>query len=329
MTRHRLLRRLTLAGLALAGCLSLPALAAEDYPQRPIRLIIPYPPGGSLDPIGRVLAEELSQRVKQAVVVENVAGANGMVGSTRVVKSPADGYTLLLGITSNVALVPLVTPNSPYQASDLDAIGMVGTSGLVLVGKPDLPVDSLQSLLTEARARPGSFSYGVPGSGSLYHLVMDAIKADTGTDIVAVPYRGAGQASVDIMGSQIDVALLGLPAMLPHIASGKMKALAVMSRERDIGNTDIPAAAETPGLQSVDYTIWTGLFAPKGLPAPVRERLHGELQAVLASPEVAQAYARMGVQVAAPQSSEAFASFVARDSEKLRQDVQRTQLKID
>lgn len=328
MTRPSLMRRLTLAGLALASCLSLPALAADDYPQRPIRLVIPYPPGGSLDPIGRVLAEELSRRVKQAVVVENVAGANGMVGSTRVVKSAPDGYTLLLGITSNVALVPLVTPESPYQASDFDAVGMVGTSGLVLVSKPDLPVSSLEDLLAQARQRPGAFSYGVPGSGSLYHLVMEAIKVDTGVNIVAVPYRGAGQASVDVMGGQIDLALLGLPAMLPHIASGKMKALAVMSQARDIGNPDIPAAAETPELAAVDYTIWTGLFAPKGLPTPVRERLQTELQAVLASPDVVQAYAKMGVQVAM-QSEEDFATFVARDSEKLRQDVKRTELKID
>lgn len=319
--------RLGLAALALTA--ATPVLAASDYPDRPIRMVIPFPPGGSLDPIGRVLAEELSQRLKQPVIVENVAGANGMVGSARVNKSPADGYTLLVGITSSIALVPLVTPNPAYQPTDFDAIGKIGTSGLVLVGKPDLPVNTLADLLELARKRPGQLSYGVPGSGSLFHLVMEVIKADAGVDLVAVPYRGAGQASVDLMGNQIDVAMLGLPAMLPHIASNKMKALAVTSKTPDIGNPSIPVAASVPALKNVDYDIWTGLFAPKGTPPAVRDRLHDALQDILKSPKVVDAYAKMGVQVASPQSAAQFGDYVKEDSVRLRRDVERTHLKAE
>jgi len=324
---HRLL--LGLAVLVLLAGTGVPTSARADYPDRPIRMIIPYPPGGSLDPIGRLLAEALAKHLEQAVVVENVAGAGGMIGAARVAKSAPDGYTVLAGITSNIALAPLVTPNAAYQADDFDAIGMVGTSGMVLVSKPDLPVHDLEQWLRAAHARPGAYSYGIPGSGSLFHLVMEAIKADTGINVVAVPYRGAGQASVDIMGGQLEVALLGLPAMLPHIAAGKMKALAVMSKEPDIGNPDIPSAADIPALAGMDYTIWTGLFAPKGVPPEVRQRLHDALNSVLVSADVVQAYAQMGVKAASPQPAGAFAEFVEKDIARIRHDIARTHFKIE
>lgn len=319
--------RLALAALTLA--MPPPTLAADAYPERPIRMIIPYPPGGSLDPIGRLLGEELSLRLKQPVIIENVAGANGTLGSARAAKAAPDGYTVLVGITSTIALAPITTPDPPYQAGDFDAIGMVGTSGLVLVGKPDLAANSLSELLETARKHPGKLSYAVPGMGSLYHLAMEDVKMNSGANIVAVPYRGAGQASVDVMGGQIDMAVLGLPAMLPHIASGKLKALAVMSRKRDLGNADIPAAAEMPELKNVDYNIWTGLFAPRGLPQAVRQRLHKELQAALGSPKLVEAYAKMGVEVAPAQSLEAFSTFVAEESARLRKAVARTNLQVE
>ncbi|GFN29620.1 tripartite tricarboxylate transporter substrate binding protein [Achromobacter denitrificans] len=312
---------LTLAALAAGSAF---AHADSAYPDRPIRMIIPYAPGGSLDPIGRVLGEELARRLKQPVVVENVAGANGMLGGNRVAKAAPDGYTLLIGITSNVSLAPLVTPEAQYQASDFDAIGMVGTSGLVLVARPDLPAADMAGVLALARQKPGGLSYGIPGSGSLYHLAMEAIKSDTQTNIVAVPYRGAGQASIDVMGGQIDVALLGLPAMLPHIASQKMKALAVMSKQRDVGDKSIPSASETAGLEGIDYTIWTGVFAPKGTPEPVRQRLHEELQAILRQPEVIENYRKMGVEVAPAQTMAEFAAFIASQTDKLKSDIART-----
>lgn len=149
---------LTLAALAAGSAF---AHADSAYPERPIRMIIPYAPGGSLDPIGRVLGEELARRLKQPVVVENVAGANGMLGGNRVAKAAPDGYTLLIGITSNVSLAPLVTPEAQYQASDFDAIGMVGTSGLVLVARPDLPAADMAGVLALARQKPGGLSYGI------------------------------------------------------------------------------------------------------------------------------------------------------------------------
>ncbi|MYN12872.1 tripartite tricarboxylate transporter substrate binding protein [Pusillimonas sp. TS35] len=322
---HRVSRAVGALALSIAALAPVHhAAAADSYPDRPIRLVIPYAPGGSLDPIGRVLSERLAQRLGQPVVVENLTGANGMVGTAKVVSAKPDGYTLLVGITSNVSLAPLVAASPSYKATDLDAIGKVGTSGLVLLARPDLKVDTLADVLKLARDKPGSLSYGIPGSGSLFHLVMEKIKADAGVDIAAIPYRGAGQASTDLMGGQIDLALLGLPAMLPHIAAKKLNALAVTSATPDIGNPAIPVAAKTAGLQGIDYTIWTGLFAPKGTPAPIKERLNTELRAILAEPAIVETYRKMGVEVAAPQSVAEFSTFVANDTERLRKDIQQT-----
>lgn len=328
ISRFNPLRRALLT-LAVGAGLGLSAHAQDKYPVRPIKLVIPYAPGGSLDPIGRVLADEMAKQLGQPVVVDNVPGANGMLGASKVLSSPADGYTLLLGITSNVTLAPLVTPNAKYKSADFDALNMVGTSGLVLVTRPGLPVKSLGDLVTLAKNQPGSLSYGVPGAGSLYHLVMEVLNLKTGANIALIPYKGAGQASVDVIGGQLDMALLGLPAMLGFIESHKMNALAVMSKHRDIGNKSIPAASETPGLVDMDYSIWTGVFAPKGTPAPIKAKLHSTISQVLAMPAVATQYAKMGVEVAKPQSMEEFGKFIENDTAKLQREVKATNLKLD
>ncbi|MPT10696.1 MULTISPECIES: tripartite tricarboxylate transporter substrate binding protein [Comamonas] len=315
--------------LAVGSGLGFSAYAQDKYPVRPIKLVIPYAPGGSLDPIGRVLADEMAKKLGQPVVVDNVPGANGMLGASKVLSSSADGYTLLLGITSNVTLAPLVTPNAKYKSSDFDALNMVGTSGLVLVTRPDLPVKSLSDLIKLAKGKPGTLSYGVPGAGSLYHLAMEIFNLKTGANITLIPYKGAGQASVDVIGGQLDMALLGLPAMLGFIESNKMKALAVMSKSRDIGNKNIPAASETPGLMDLDYSIWTGVFAPKGTPVHIKTKLHSTINQILANPSIAAQYEKMGVEVAKPQSMEAFSKFIENDTAKLQREVKATNLKLE
>jgi len=315
--------------LLVGASLGFAAYAQDPYPARPISLVIPYAPGGSLDPIGRLLADEMAKTLGQAVVVNNIPGANGMLGASRVLSSPADGYTLLLGITSNVTLGPLVAPNARYQSSDFDALHMVGTSGLVLVTRPNLPVNSLDDLIKLAQSKPGALNYGVPGAGSLYHLAMETLTRKTGADIALIPYKGAGQASVDVIGGQLDMALLGLPAMLGFIESNRMKAVAVMSKERDIGNKRIASASETPGLEDVDYSIWTGVFAPKGTPDYVKTKLHSAIQQVLSMPAVVAQYEKMGVDVAKPQSMAAFARFIENDTAKLQREVHATNLRIE
>jgi tripartite-type tricarboxylate transporter receptor subunit TctC len=327
-SRFTFLRRTALV-LAVGASLGLTAQAQEKYPTRAIKLVIPYAPGGSLDPIGRLLADEMAKRLGQPVVVDNAPGANGMLGASRVLGSPADGYTLLLGITSNVTLAPLVTPNAKYKSADFDALNMVGTSGLVLVTKPSLPAKTLDELIALAKSKPGALSYGVPGAGSIYHLAMEVLNLKAGTNITVIPYKGAGQASVDVIGGQLDMALLGLPAMLGFIDSNKMKALAVMSKRRDIGNKSIPAAAETAGLVDLDYSVWTGVFAPKGTPEPIKARLHSTIAEVLAMPAVVAQYEKMGVEVAKPQSMAQFTKFIADDTAKLQREVQATKLQLD
>jgi len=315
--------------LVVGAGLGFAAHAQDPYPARPISLIIPYAPGGSLDPIGRLLADEMAKTLGQAVVVNNVPGANGMLGASRVLSSPADGYTLLLGITSNVTLGPLVTPNARYRSADFDALHMVGTSGLVLVTRPDLPVNSLDELIQLAKRKPGALNYGVPGAGSLSHLAMETLTRKTGVNITSIPYKGAGQASVDVIGGQLDMALLGLPAMLGFIDAKRMKALAVLSKERDIGNKRIASASETPGLEDMDYSIWIGVFAPKGTPDHIKTKLHATIQQVLAMPTVVAQYEKMGVAVAKPQSMAVFTRFIENDTAKLQREVHAANLRIE
>lgn len=325
-------RPLRVAGCALAaiaaGLLTTaPASASTDYPQRPIRMVIPFPPGGSLDPIGRIMSEELSKALGQSVIVENVAGAGGTLGSARVATSAPDGYTVLVGITSNMSLAPLVMPGVRYTSDNFDAISLLGTSGLVLLARPDLPANNLAEVIALARAQPDTLSYGVPGAGSLYHLVMETLLQRTDSRITSIPYKGAGQASVDLIGGQIDLALLGLPAMLNFIDSKRLKPIAVMSGKRDIGNESIPTAAETPGLENIDYTIWTGIFTPKGTPEPIRAKLHDAISTILARPDVIKQYRDMGVAVAEPMTMEAFGKFVQSENEKLARDVRDNDFK--
>lgn len=317
-----------LAALSL-GVLAVASLHAQtNFPVKPIKLIIPYAPGGSLDPIGRVLSEELGKQLGQPIVVENVAGANGTIGAIKVQTSPADGYTLLLGITSNVTLAA-ASPRAKYKSSDFDALNMVGTSGLVLVARPDLAISSASDLVALAKSKPGKLSYGVPGAGSLYHLAMEDFKQRTGTDITLIPYKGAGQAAIDIIGGQLDVALLGMPAMLGHIQAGKMKGLAVMSKSRDIGNRNIPSVSETAGLSNFDYSIWTGVFAPKGTPDAIKQKIHEAISKVLAMPSVNAQYAKMGVEVSKPMTMEGFSRFIADDAAKMSKTVKETKLELE
>lgn len=315
--------------VAVGAGFALVANAQDNYPVRAIKLVIPYAPGGSLDPIGRVLGEELSKKLGQPVVVDNVAGANGTLGASKVLSSPADGYTLLVGITSNITLAPSVMPTLKWKSSDFDAISKVGTSGLVLLTRQDLGVNSVADLVKLSKSKPNGLTYAVPGTGSLFHLAMESFNLKTGANVQVIPYKGAGPAVVDLIGGQVDAAVLGLPAMLGHIEAKKVKALGVMSKARDIGNKSIPSVSETPGLNDFDYSVWTGIFAPKGTPAAVKAKLHSTIAEVLAMPSVQAQYVKMGVEISKPMSMEEFAKFIAADAAKLEQEVKATKLKFD
>lgn len=299
-------------GVALALAAAPTAFAQAPYPSRPIKLIVPYAPGGSVDAFARVVGPALEARLKQPLVIENVAGAGGAIGVNRAVKATPDGYTLLMGIVSDVVLAPLTESAVTYTYEDLQPIGPLGTSGLGLVAKPSLGINSLSSLIAHAKANPGKLSYGATGAGSLPALAMEALKARTGTSMTFVPYASASKIALDVMGGHLDIGVSGLPALIEHVKSGKVTGVGVMSKERDIGAPDMPSAGDTKELQGMDFYFWTGLFAPKGTPPDVVLRVNAAFADALKDEKIRARFKDYGVKISEPMTSAQFGSYVAK-----------------
>lgn len=290
------------------------AIAQGAYPSRPIKLIVPYAAGGSVDAFARVITPGLEARLKQPVVIENIAGAGGSIGVSRAVKAPADGYTILMGIISDVVLAPLTESAVTYTYADLDPIGPLGTSGLGLVAKPSLGINSLSSMIAYARANPGKLSYGATGAGSLPALAMESLKAHTGVDIAFIPYASASKIALDVMGGHLDIGVSGLPALIEHIRSGKVAGVGVMSKDRDIGAPDLVSAGDTKELQGMDFFFWTGLFAPKGTAPEVVAKINAAFANVLKDEKVRARFKEYGVRISEPMSPAQFGGYVAKSN---------------
>jgi len=281
---------------AIALCLPL-AAAAQSWPAaRPITMIVPFPPGGNVDFAARVLATRLNDTLKQSVIVENVPGAGGVIGVSKAVAAAPDGYTLLIGVDSAISIAKFVTPSAVRYDSlrDLAPIGILNAAPMIILARPALPADNMADLIRLARAQPGKLSYATSGVGTVLHLAMERVKARAGIDIVHVPYKGAAQIYGDLMGNQIDLAMLVTIATLPQVAAGKFKALGVTTPQRLASAPQIPALAESPELRGFDMVAWTGLFAPAKTPAAIVERLNRELNDALASPEVGGKFEEQG-----------------------------------
>jgi tripartite-type tricarboxylate transporter receptor subunit TctC len=281
---------------AIALCFPL-AAAAQSWPAaRPIMMIVPFPPGGNVDFAARVLATRLNDTLKQSVIVENVPGAGGVIGVSKAVAAAPDGYTLLIGVDSAISIAKFVTPSAVRYDSlrDLAPIGILNAAPMIIVARPALPADNVADLIRLARAQPGKLSYATSGVGTVLHLAMERVKARAGIDIVHVPYKGAAQIYGDLMGNQIDLAMLVTIATLPQVAAGKFKALGVTTPQRLASAPQIPALAESPELKGFDMVAWTGLFAPAKTPAAIVERLNRELNDALASPEVGGKFEEQG-----------------------------------
>lgn len=290
------------------------AHAQSSYPARPIKLIVPYAAGGSVDAFARVVAPGLEANLKQPVIIENIAGAGGSLGVNRVVKAPPDGYTILMGIVSDVVLAPLTESAVTYTYADLDPIGPLGTSGLALVAKPSLGINNLSSMIAYARANPGKLSYGATGAGSLPALAMESLKARTGVDMAFIPYASASKIALDVMGGHLDIGVSGLPALIEHIKSGKVAAVGVMSKDRDVGAPEMVSAGETRELQDMDFYFWTGLFAPKGTPQDATAKVNAAFAEVLKDGKVQARFKEYGVKLIEPMSPAQFGRFVAKSS---------------
>ena len=286
------MRRRDLAGTALAAIIATPALA-QSYPSRPVRMIVPFAPGGATDIVARLIGEQLSRRIGQAVVVENRAGAGGIVGSDLVAKAPADGYTLIVSNIAAHGAGPAITRSMPYDADrDFTHIALIGTIANALVVNLNLPVRTLAEFLEHARRNPGLF-YGSGGRGTSAHLSGELLKAMTGLDIAHVPYRGAAPAMADLIGGQIPAVFDAIGSIAPAVRAGQLRMLAVTSPERSPAMPEVPTMAEA-GVPGYEATSWFGFSGPARLPPPIVERLSRGLLLAMQEPSVTQRLVELG-----------------------------------
>jgi tripartite-type tricarboxylate transporter receptor subunit TctC len=276
--------RARLLGLVLI-CLAEGA-SPQGYPAKPIRIVVGFPPGGGNDIIARMVGAKMQEAWGQPVVVDNKPGANSIIAAEFVAKSAPDGYTLLVNATGGMSVNPVLYTKLPYDSlKDFVPISMVGSFPLVLVVHPSVPAKSVAELVAYAKSNPGKLAYGSAGSGSLPHLATELFKASTGTDIVHVPYKGGGPMVTDLLGGTVQVVIGDQANLMPHVKSGKLRALAVASPRRSANYPDIPTIAEggVPGFQAV---AWNGLVGPAGLPPEVVKRVHEAFAKVMALPDV-------------------------------------------
>ncbi len=289
-------RRRTLQSMAAIGIAPTLAFAQDAWPARPVRIIVPFAAGGTSDALARLLGQRLQDVLKQTVIVENKAGAGGVIGADAAAKSPADGYTLLLGTIASHAINPALQPKMPYDAvKDFAPVFFVGNIANVLLVGAQQPMKNVKELITAAKAKPGTIAYGTPGAGSSQHLSGEKFRLDAGVELIHVPYRGSGPSVQDLIAGQIPMSFDTALTALPFISSGKIRALAVTTAKRAKVLPDVPTLAEA-GLKGFDVASWQAIFAPAGTPPAIVTRLNDELTKIVAQTEVAARLYTMGVE---------------------------------
>jgi tripartite-type tricarboxylate transporter receptor subunit TctC len=287
--------RQIVALLALAGALiaSAPAAIADDYPSRPVKIIVPFGAGGPTDVYTRAIAEELRKSLRQPFIMENRPGAGTTIGTDVVAKAPPDGYTLLM-VSGTQTVNETLYAHKPYQLMrDLVPIAPLIDSDLVLVVHPSVPAKTLGELLALARAKPGTLNYGSSGPGSNYHMAGELLKNLTGVDIVHVPYKGSTGARNDILSGQIQILFDSVPTMAPQIKAGMVRALGTSGKSRSPILPDVPTMAEA-GVPGFNATLWVGFMAPAETPKPIIDKLHDEITKILRRPDIKQAWEKTG-----------------------------------
>jgi len=308
-----MLKRLVLV-LALVST----AVSAQDFPHRPVRIVVPWPPSGNVDITARTIAPALGDALGQQVIVENRAGAGGTIGTAAVVKAPADGYTLLLGSSGTVTSGPAVFKHIAYDPlRDLTAIGPIQSVAMVLIAAPKTPVATYRELVAYAQSRSGQVSIASAGNGSSNHLAIELLMRQANLKLLHVPYKGSGQAITDLLGSQVDTMMDQMTASIEHVRNGRLKALAVTSKQRSPLLPNVPTLDEL-GVTGYEASTFTGLFAPAGTPPAVVEKLSAALSKARANEAVRERYRSMGVELM-DMSTADFNAFVRADFEKWRQ----------
>jgi len=312
--------------LALAGAPA--AFAQATFPSKPIRIVVPFPPGGTTDILARAAAQKMTEAWKEQVVVDNRPGAGGNIGAELVAKASADGYTMLMGTVGTHAINPSLYAKMPYDhVKDFAPVILVASVPNVLVVHPSVPANTVQELIAYAKANPGKINFASSGSGTSIHLAGELFKTMSGVQMAHVPYKGSAPAIADLLGGQVQIMFDNLPSALPQIRGGKLRALAVTSAQRAPALPDVPTVAES-GLPGFEASSWFGLLAPAGSPRDAILKVNGEVNRWLASPEAKEKLTSQGAN-AAGGSSEVFARHAATETAKWQQVVKASGAKVD
>ena len=318
-------RRSTLAALAALPFAT--PLHAQEYPARPVRIVVPFSPGGAVDGPTRAVAQEMGKRLSQQFVVDNKPGAGATIGSDMVAKAAPDGYTLLLASQTNAIASSLYTRLTFDPVEDFVGISLLGREPGVLVVHPSLPLKNVAELIAYAKERPGQVNYASSGNGSGQHLFMAMFASMAGIKLTHVPYRGSGQATTDLLAGTVSLAFPGTAGMVGHIKAGKLRPLAVSGINRSPQLPDVPTLAES-GLTGYEAYVWMGLLAPKGTPAPIVERLYKESKAALAASDVQGYFREAGIEIVGSTPAE-MDSYFRAERERWAKVVKDTGAKID
>lgn len=322
----RIFSRLALAALT-AGLCFLPAQAQSVLADRPVRIVVPYPAGGTTDLLARALAPRLGERLGRTVVIENKPGAGGVIGSQQVAKSPADGHTLIFASIASHGIIPALQTPPPYDpVKDFAPITLVASTPNVLLANINLPANNVQELIALARAKPGTINFGSTSHGGSPHMSGELFKTLAGIEIVHVPYKGGSPMLIDLMGGQVAIGIDNLPSSMAYIRSGKVKALAVTTTKRWPGAPEIPTMIEA-GVAGYDVSAWFGLLAPAGTPKPVIDELSKNLMAILRTPEITKQFFDLGAEPVGD-TPEQFARFIQEEGLKWAKVARTNNIKL-
>jgi tripartite-type tricarboxylate transporter receptor subunit TctC len=317
---------LVLSALLCTSALAQPAFG-QAYPNRPIRFVVPFPPGGNLDFIARTIQPRLSEALGQQVVIENKGGAGGIIGAEYAARQPADGYTIFLGNTGTLGIYPAVYPKLPYDPiKDFSGVGLTSTNAVLAALHPSVPANTLKDFIAYAKANPGKIAAGVAGSGSLLHFATELLKSQTGIDLLVVPYKGSGPAVTDLLGGQVQLLIDAPPVTMAHIKAGKLKAIAVTGNARLAALPDVPTFAEA-GVP-IDASGWQGIAVPAGTPPEAIAKLSAALAKTIALPEVRERFATQGLD-AASSSAEEFAAHIRSEVAKWIRVAKSANIKVE
>lgn len=300
---------------------------AQSYPTKPVRILVPYAPGGFADVAARIISQKLQERLGQQVIVENRAGGNGFIGTTAAAKSAPDGYTLLVAHTGEFAVSPAVFKDIPFELErDFETITLVSIAPMLVAVNVKSPIQSIPDLIAAAKAKPNTIGMGTPGTASINHLAGEWLADAAGVKFLHVPYKGGGPAGVAVAAGEVPMGVVAISSVMAQIQAGRVKPLAVTTAKRSAQFKDWPTLQEAGNVKDVDAAIWTGLFAPKGTPKPIVERLYKEMVAILAMPDVREKFAQGGTETGGIPAEE-FIAMIRREAAAYKAIVEKANIK--